>query len=120
AIRKNKTFYFVSYEGQRLRAGTTLTLTVPTLLQRQGDFSQTFNTSGSLINIFDPATTTIANGRAIRTPFQGNVIPSSRIDPVALKLLNYFPKPNQEPINVAGANNFSATRVSISPSDLVF
>jgi hypothetical protein len=119
-IKKNKTFFFFSYEGQRLRAGTTLTLTVPTLLQRQGDFSQTVNASGSLINIFDPSTTTIVNGRAIRTPFPGNVIPLSRIDPVALKLLDYFPRPNQAPINVAGANNFSGTRVSISPSDLIF
>jgi hypothetical protein len=119
-IRKNKTFFFFSYEGQRLRAGTTLTLTVPTILQRQGDFSQTFNSSGSLINIFDPSTTTIVSGRAIRTPFPGNVIPLSQIDPVALKLLDYFPRPNQAPINIAGANNFSGTRVSISPSDLVF
>src|SRR5207253_2175526 len=119
-VKKNKTFFFVAYEGQRLRAGTTLTLTVPTLLQRQGDFSQTFNASGSLINIFDPATTTIVNGRAIRTQFPVNVVPLNRIDPVALKALDYFPKPNQAPINLAGANNFSGARVSISPSDLVF
>ena len=119
-IKKNKTFFFFSYEGQRLRAGSTLTLTVPTLLQRRGDFSQTFNASGTLINIFDPSTTTIVNGRAIRTPFPGNVIPSGNIDPVALKLFDYFPMPNQAPVNIAGANNFSGTRVSISPSDLVF
>ena len=119
-VKKNKTFFFFSYEGQRLRSGTTLTLTVPTLLQRQGDFSQTFNALGSLINIFDPSTTTIVSGRAIRTPFPGNVIPAGKIDPVALKLLDYFPKPNQAPINAAGANNFSGTRVSIIPSDLIF
>jgi len=119
-IKKNKTFFFFSYEGQRLRAGTTLTLTVPTLLQRQGDFSQTFNSSGTLIKVYDPSSTTIVSGRAIRTQFAGNVIPLSKIDPVALKLLDYFPKPNQAPINVAGANNFSGNRVSIIPSELIF
>src|SRR5439155_1367635 len=45
---------------------------------------------------------------------------AGKIDPVALKLLDYFPKPNQAPINAAGANNFSGTRVSIIPSDLIF
>src|SRR5947209_879225 len=106
-VKKNKTFFFFSYEGQHLRSGTTLTLTVPTLLQRQGDVSQTFNASGSLINIFDPSTTTIVSGRAIRTPFPGNVIPRSAIDPVAAAVLNFIPSPNQAPINVAGASNFS-------------
>ncbi|PYQ84393.1 MAG: hypothetical protein DMG02_31315 [Acidobacteria bacterium] len=119
-VRRNKTFFFFSYEGQRQRSGSTLTLTVPTLLQRQGDFSQTFNASGALIPIFDPATTTIVNGRAVRTQFPDNLIPQNRIDPVAAAILNFFPKPNQAPINLGGANNFSGTRVSIIPSDLVF
>src|SRR5438552_1022676 len=119
-IKTNKTFFFFSYEGQRLRSGSTLTLTVPTLLQRQGDFSQTFTASGSLIPIYDPSTTTIVNGRAVRTQFPGNVIPQNAIDPVAAPVLTFFPQPNQAPINAAGANNFSGTRVSISPSDLVF
>src|SRR5207247_5283481 len=91
-VKKNKTFFFFSYEGQRLRSGTTLTLTVPTLLQRQGDFSQTFNASGALIKIYDPSTTTIVSGRAIRTQFAGNVIPLSNIDPVALNLLDHLPQ----------------------------
>src|SRR5207247_3214687 len=103
-VKKNKTFFFVSYEGQRLRSGTTLTLTVPTLLQRQGDFSQTFNASGSVIPVYDPSTTTIVNGRAVRTQFPGNVMPHNRIDPVAAAILNFFPRPNQAPINLAGAN----------------
>src|SRR5438067_5183288 len=119
-VKKNKTFFFFSYEGQRQRAGSTLTLTVPTLLQRQGDFSQTLSASGSLIPIFDPATTTIVNSRAVRTQFPGNVIPQNQIDPVAAAILKFFPAPNQAPINAAGANNFSGTRVSIIPSNLVF
>ena len=56
-IKHNKTFFFFSYEGQRLRTGGIDTLTVPTLAQRAGDFSQTFNAAGRLIPIYDPTTT---------------------------------------------------------------
>ncbi|MGH9667137.1 MAG: carboxypeptidase regulatory-like domain-containing protein, partial [Bryobacteraceae bacterium] len=55
-IIKDKTFFFFTYEGQRLRTGGTDTLTVPTAPQRAGDFSQTFNAAGKLIPIYDPAT----------------------------------------------------------------
>src|SRR5581483_4938545 len=43
---RDKTFFFLAYEGVRQGTGATLTTTVPTLLQRQGDFSQTFNAAG--------------------------------------------------------------------------
>ena len=63
--------------------GHTRTLTVPTALQRKGDFSQTLNARGNLVPIYDPATT---SGN-VRAPFQGNLIPPDRFDPVALGLL---------------------------------
>jgi hypothetical protein len=116
-IRKGKTFFFFSYEGQRLRSGSSLALTVPTLLQRQGDFSQTFNASGRLIPIYDPATTATSGGTTTRQQFPNNVIPQSARDPVAMAMLAYYPLPSQPPSNAAGANNFSGNRVSIIPSD---
>src|SRR6185437_10467577 len=61
-IIKDKTFFFFSYEGQRLRTGGTDTLTVPTALQRAGNFSQTFNAAGKLIPIYDPSTTQLVDG----------------------------------------------------------
>ena len=116
-IRKDKTFFFFSYEGTRLDTGSTNVLTVPTALQRTGDFSQTFTTAGKLIPIYDPNSTQLVNGAYVRTPFPGNVIPTSVIDPVGAKFLDYYPTPNQSPSNAAGGNNFSGNEVIKSPAD---
>ena len=82
----SKVFWFVNYNGTRLRNGIDSALNEPTLLQRSGNFSQTSST------IYDPLT---------GLPFPGNVIPQSRISPIAQGLLTYLPLPNQ---NVAGVN----------------
>ncbi len=113
-IIRNKTFFFGAYEGQRLRTGGVDTLTVPTALQRAGDFSQTFNAQGRQIVIYDPATTRQANGANVRDPFPGNQIPAGRLDPVALKLVSLYPLPNRAPDNITGANNFRANYVASS------
>ena len=95
---RDRTFFFFNYEGTQLRQGGNTTNIVPTALQRSGDFSQTFNTKGQLITVFDPNTTTLgSNGKYTRTPFPGNVIPKERLDPVALNLLKYYPLPNLVP-----------------------
>ena len=116
-VRKDKTFFFFSYEGTRLVTASTNVLTVPTLLQRAGNFSQTFNSAGKLIPIYDPATTQTVNGVTTRTPFPGNIIPASSLDPVGVKVLDYYPQPNQVPSNIAGANNYSANEVVGSPAN---
>ncbi|OLC43949.1 MAG: hypothetical protein AUH43_19700 [Acidobacteria bacterium 13_1_40CM_65_14] len=110
-IRRDATFFFVAYEGSRRRTGLTRTLTVPTPLQRAGDFSQTFDARGNLIAIYDPNTTRTESGRLVRTPFPGNRIPLDRLDPVAVKLLALYPAPNRPPDNVSGANNFTGNYV---------
>jgi hypothetical protein len=86
-IRKDKTFVFFDYEGQRLITGATEVLTVPTLLQRQGDFSQTFNGSGKVIPIYDPNTTQLVNGAYVRMQFPNNIIPLSELSPVGMNIL---------------------------------
>src|SRR6202022_1343421 len=48
-IRHNKTFFFSNVEGQKERVGATQTLTVPTALERAGDFSQTLTAAGALV-----------------------------------------------------------------------
>ncbi len=103
-IRRDKTFFFVSYEGSRRRTGITRFLTVPTELQRRGDFSQTLDARGNLVVVYDPATTT----GATRTPFAGNVIAQDRLDPVALRIAALYPLPNRPADNISGANNFGA------------
>lgn len=105
-IRRNKTHFFGGYEGTRRSTGLVDVLTVPTPEQRQGDFSQTTNAGGALTRIFDPATNQVIGGRNVRQPFPGNRIPASRLDPVAMKLVEFYPLPNRPPTNLAGANNF--------------
>jgi len=107
-VIKNKTFFFFAYEGSRRKDGNTRTLTVPTELMKAGDFSQSFNAAGAVIQIYDPNTTVGTGTTATRQPFAGNLIPASRIDPVAAKLNAYYPVANRAPDSITGANNFRA------------
>ncbi len=75
----DKTFWFVNYTGNRSKNGFDDVTTVPTLAERGGDFSAL----GNIVNY--PNTT---------TPFSGNVIPPSMLNPASLSLLNYVPLPN--------------------------
>lgn len=116
-IWKNKTFFFFDYEGSRRRTGYTSTMTVPTAIQRTGDFSQTTNAAGVPVAVFDPASTAPSGSTFVRQQFPGNVIPSSRLDPVGLKLLAYYPLPNKAATNASGASNYSANGVNTLTHD---
>jgi hypothetical protein len=59
-----------------------------------------------LIQVFDPSSTRVTGGRHVRDAFAGNVIPANRLDPVALKLMDFYPVPNRPPSTLAGASNF--------------
>ncbi len=94
---KNKTYFFVSYEGYRWPQTIDPTqLTIPTQDMLRGDFSALKNADGSLIPIYDP-TTTRSDGRGgfIRDAFPNNVIPASRLSPLTNRIASYFPAPNQ-------------------------
>jgi hypothetical protein len=82
-LKKDQTFFFFSYEGQRITRAQTQTFSVPTAALRGGDFS-------GLPAICDPLTR-VAGGAC--TPFAGNQIPSNRLDPIALALLAKVPQP---------------------------
>ncbi|MBM3771142.1 MAG: carboxypeptidase regulatory-like domain-containing protein [Acidimicrobiia bacterium] len=86
-LRKDRVFFFADYQGQRQTIGRAIVSTVPTLLQRQGLFSEA--SSGRVPVIYDPST---SNG-AERTPFPGNRVPVDRWDPVARMLLQRYPLP---------------------------
>jgi hypothetical protein len=113
-IIRNKTFVFGSYEGFRQVTGGQLFLTVPTALQKTGDFSQTFRPDGTLYKIYDPFTTRLdpATGNFVRDQFMGcdgntpNVICPDRFDPVARNVLQYFPDPNLPGDPFTNTNNF--------------
>ncbi len=114
---KDKTFFFVAYEGLRQGSADTLTTSVPTALQRMGDFSQTTNAAGKRVVIYDP-TTTVASGTGyVRQPFPGNVIPSSRINPVAANIMNFYPLPNAAGVANGGLNNYFASGSTVVNSD---
>lgn len=81
-ILKEHTHFFGSYEGLRLSEGLTRTASVPSVLEKGGDFSQ------SAVKPIDPST---------GTRFPSDKIPSNRFDPVAAKLLQFYPDPNVGP-----------------------
>src|SRR5215471_3952517 len=100
-LQRDKTFFFVDYQGTRLQTGTPRTSTVPTSLQRRGIFSNA---------IYDPATTRQVNGAYVRDPFLNNAIPTDRWDAATKAVVDRYPLPNvfvngQE----ATANNYVRT-----------
>lgn len=83
---KDKLFFFFGQEFVNLTApGSLQQVTVPTAVERLGDFSQTLDVSGKLVPVTDPLN---------KAPFAGNVVPASRVDPNGQKLLGVFPLPN--------------------------
>ncbi|HZT30306.1 MAG TPA: carboxypeptidase regulatory-like domain-containing protein [Bryobacteraceae bacterium] len=89
----DRTFFFFAYEGTRQTLGTTNSSTVlPSALERQGDFSQSF-IRGKAVTVAPPDSVTAQNPTG--TPFPGNVIPASRLDPAAMNFIKAFlPLPN--------------------------
>ncbi len=108
-IKRDKIFFMGSYEGLRARNFATRTITVPTLEQRQGDFSKTFNQAVALVRIFNPFTTRASGSGFIRDQFADNKIPANLLDPVALNILKYFPLPNQPGAANTNANNYTSS-----------
>ena len=106
-ILKNKWFLFGDYEGLRQGYPNSVISTVPSGLQRQGNFAQTLASNGALITVYDPDTlATLADGSRSRTPFPGNVIPSSRFDQTAAKTVPFYPLANIAGAPVTGQNNY--------------
>lgn len=107
-VVKNKLFNFFSYENWKTNQPFNFSRTMPSDLQRAGDFSQTLNTKGQLRPIYDPLTTKFdaAANKASRTPFAGNLIPRTRMDPLAVKVMESVWRPNNPGDDVTGRNNF--------------
>jgi hypothetical protein len=105
-IIKNRTFFMTSFEGLRQRSFRERLNTVPTALQRTGNFSDTRVANGNLIQIYDPATTRPSGAGSVRDLFPGNSIPANRFDPVAVSTMRFFPSPNQPGLPVTQQNNF--------------
>jgi Carboxypeptidase regulatory-like domain/TonB-dependent Receptor Plug Domain len=108
-IKKERTFFFATWERTRQLTSQTVLSTVPTLLNRQGDFSDLRNSVGQPIVIYDPVS---------HQPFVNNVIPHERFDPVAFAALQYYPVPNR-PGTSTNANNFVGNSASTLDRDII-
>ena len=109
---KNRTFFLFGYNWDKSVAsgGTAggIVATVPTAAERTGDFSALLKL-GSVYQIYDPFSRQPAAGGLYQNqPMSGNLIPSSLLNPVATKLLSYYPLPEQ-PGTVNGTNNLDRT-----------
>lgn len=107
-IKRDKAFIFFSYEGLRQPSSAIEYDTVPTALERKGDFSQSGWT------VYDPAT---LDSKGNRTAVPGNVIPASRIDPLMSRLASIFPLPNYKDPSPKVLNNFLAYDRNVDTRD---
>lgn len=100
-IRRDRTFFFFNYEGIRNNRQNTILANVPTAAEVRGDFS------GNSTIVRDPLT---------NAPFAGNVIPTSRLDPVGVNIANLYPTPNVDGARSRN-NNFRANQSVQNPSN---
>jgi outer membrane receptor protein involved in Fe transport len=105
---KDRTFFFFSYEAFRGSVLSESNFTVPTVLERSGDFSRTVNNQGAQIRIYDPLTLTSNAGTFVRSPFPNNVIPRERLSAASTRLAAYYPAPTNS--NLVGNLRMSAGR----------
>ena len=125
---QDKSFFFFNFEQFRQSASISNTIgIVPTAAQRTGDFSAAINASrcggpdplGQPVcfnEVFDPATQTIVSGSPVRTPFPGNKVPLTRIDPTAAIIQNMIPAVNSPGLFNYTAPNYSNYRHTTIPS----
>jgi Carboxypeptidase regulatory-like domain len=103
-IRRDHTFFFFNYEGDRFRSfAPAATMTLPTVAMKNGDFSSLLGTTpigtdalGRPVfqnEIYDPTTTRTVNGTVVRDPFPGNIIPPGEFSNATSVLLPLIPDP---------------------------
>ncbi|WP_321476943.1 TonB-dependent receptor [uncultured Paludibaculum sp.] len=109
-VQKDRTFFFVDWQGTRLNTGVVRTSTVPTTTQKAGVFSN---------SIFDPATTRRTDAGLARDAFAANTIPASRFDRATLAVLDRYPAPNVFTSSgaEATANNYRRTGSDTTAAD---
>jgi hypothetical protein len=103
---KNKVFWFFGLEDINDSFPEPQTLMVPTQAERDGDLSALLKL-GTQYQIYDPFSATEQGSRIARTPLAGNIIPASRINPIAKNYLQFYPLPNQ-PGGPDGTSNYLA------------
>jgi len=107
-VDRNKLFAFYNVEQAVISTpGSLNSYTMPTALERQGDFSQTLDLNGKVIPITDTQT---------GSPFPGNVIPKARLNPNGQALMSVLPLPNFFNRAISGGNyNFQIQEIQKDP-----
>ncbi len=117
---RDKTFFFFSWEGFKLRQGASYVYSVPTDALRTGDFSNVRTAGGALVLIYDPLTTcgrfnnpacgrdAAGNEMITRQPFPGNIIPANRLDPAAKVMSNLWGRASGPGSAFTNVNNFTS------------
>lgn len=110
-IKRNKIFNFGSYEQWRVQTPNELIATVPTVAERNGDFSQALTPQGAQRTIYNPFTTQFnpTTDTVTRQPFPGNIIPTDMMDSAGLQAVKNMWMPNGPGTDLSGANNFQVT-----------
>ena len=107
---RTKLFFFFSWDQLWNTQSTALNkYTMPTALERQGNFSQSVNPNGSAILIRDPLSGQTCSSTSAAGCFPGNIVPASRISPIGQAMLNLFPLPNT--VDPTGARQYNFTDV---------
>jgi hypothetical protein len=136
-VIRNRTFWFADWQGTRVRSlsgvipglgGITNPITIPKAEFRTGNFASLL--SGSSVGtdalgraipqgaIYDMnSQRTLADGRVVRDPFPGNIIPAARFDPAAKKLMDLFPSPNQNLADRLPGSNYLPTSPAAQDND---
>jgi len=121
-VIRNKTFFFYNWDALRNKEGSSATRSVGLPEWRRGDFSNAMAVIGGQVRvapIYDPetGTGTFSNPRSTLL-FPGNIIPASRLDPVAVKMVAYYPNPNRAPNNaITQAGNWQLNQVPTTTRD---
>ena len=113
-IIHNKLFFSSSYHYLTFNQGQNYLSTVPTDLERQGNFSQTFIQSGGVpvaAQVYNPfSVTQLATDLYQRAPFPGAIIANA--NPYAVHMYSFYPEPNRTPDDVYNTNNYASSKIN--------
>jgi hypothetical protein len=122
-IIRDRTFFYLNYEGIRQGSPQSFLNTVPLPEFKNGNFSNARDRNGNQIAIYDYLTTRenpAAPGTFIRDQFPGNIVPANRIHPISKNFLQYWPDPNRAGEQFGQVNNFFRSGKNVSNNDIWF
>jgi len=136
---KHKTFFFVTYEGLRQSTATNAFYTVPSLLERNGDFSQSVNSDGKQVILYDPSSSKLQSAGSVNPPcttspvaansvvycrtsylseYGANKIPGT-LDPAGKAIIGSYPTPNTTGTNGSDVNDYYSNAPTSSDQNTV-